>query len=79
MVAPGFEGCCDALRIETRSSSFSSSLAVRDDGDFFDTRFRRGTIGWHSFPKRSQRKHADSAYLMMHFAFAREQFVQDRP
>lgn len=65
--------------METRSSSFSSSCAVREDVCFFSTRFRVACIGLHSLPRRWHRSQLVPGARRMHLHLAREQLVQDRP
>lgn len=68
-----------ALSIETRSSIFSSSCAVRDDGVFLPIRFLIVAIWWHSLPRRWHLSQLAPPGFKMHLHFAREQLVQERP
>lgn len=71
---------CDDRKIDTRSSSFSSSCAVRDDMCFFSTRFRVVAMGMHSLPRRWHLSQLPPlGGRKMHLHLAREQLVHDLP
>ena len=65
--------------METRSSIFSSSCAVLEEGGFFMVRLREVAIGWQSFFSRQQRSHTSVLDRKMHLVLDREQLTHERP